>query len=162
VRNGESASQLRLENHSDVSIPKVWIVHGGNMIELGELGQGQIRDVTLQPKEGTPLRTWLQEYHETFRKASASRREMMGTSFHIDDWTSPSVAASFPSLLDMMAGDERDCIYPLGMDLAPLAERGDTLVLAWLPNRTLIPTMNKFIALRRQNGTLLRLVAPSE
>jgi hypothetical protein len=77
---------------------------------------------------------------------------------HIDDWANAALAASFPSSLRLPNGEY---VWPAGFDLTPLLRRGDAVVLAWLPNATVVPMLNQFGAPRSQKAALLRLAVPA-
>ena len=79
---------------------------------------------------------------------------------HIDDWAGASMAASFTQ--HTAGGDmsSRQFIWPPTFDLSPVVERGDVVILAYLPGDSLVPAMNQFAALRQAKGTLVRLVIP--
>lgn len=153
---------IRVENTLDKPFDQVWVIHSGTVHELGALGTGQRSEYNRRNREGRVLREWVRQFQSAFATAAVERQKILGGGVGgtISDWGVSSVAASFPSLLQ---GPERDGIYPLGSDLTPLVERGDTLLFAWIPGETLIPTLNKFPVVRSRKGTLVRLVvAPSK
>ncbi len=151
---------IRVENTLGKSIEKIWVIHNGTVHELGGLSANQSKEFNRRDREGRVLRDWVGQFQSTFATAVVERQKILGGGVGgtISDWGGSSVAASFPSLLQ---GPERDGIYPLGSDLTPLVERGNTLLFAWIPDETLIPTLNKFPAVRSRKGTLVRLVVPS-
>jgi hypothetical protein len=48
-------------------------------------------------------------------------------------------------------------LAPKGMDLSPLVERGDAVLLAWVADYSLVKPMNRFNARRSRRDTLLRV-----
>lgn len=156
-------AQLHVQNPGSKAFTGLWVVHGREVFELGELGGGAAQDYALAPgKGGKPLKAWVQQFNDRFRDAAQARERVLGGNEgnHIDDWDRSSVAASFPSFLTLSEGQTRDFVYPAGMDLSAIAERGDTLLFAWMPGETVVPNLNQFAALRSQKGTLLRLLVP--
>ena len=51
---------------------------------------------------------------------------------------------------------------PSHFDLGPQIERGDAVLLAHLPDQSLIPPLNKFTPLFSSKDTLLRVLVPVE
>jgi hypothetical protein len=161
---GQAGGKLHLNNPRSRAYSGVWVVMNREVFELGELAAGSGKDYTLKTgNESRPLKSWIQQFNEPFRTASAAREHVLGGNegTHIDRWDQASIAASFASILSVSDTQTRDLIYPPGYDLGSLAERGDTLVFAWLPDETLIPQLNQFTALRSTKGTLIRLVLPA-
>jgi hypothetical protein len=157
--------ELTVENQSGKAISATWVVRSGVIYELGKVGNGATEKFVRggsQGPQGQALRPWVSNFDGPFRDASGAREQVLGGNerTHLDDWPASSVAASFPGLLDLAEGGMRDYVFPAGCDLTPLADRGETILFAWLPGETLVPTLNKFTALRTQKGTLLRLVVP--
>jgi hypothetical protein len=160
---GRNGGTLRLSNPGSRPFSKVWVVVNRELFELGELAAGATQEFSLAiGKNSKPIRQWVQRFGETFRNASMARDRVLGGNegTHIDAWDESSVAAAFVSMLSASETQNRDFVYPAGLDLTPLAERGDTIVMAWMRDETLVPAMNRFTAFRSAKGTLLRLVLP--
>lgn len=152
---------ITIENRSGHRIGGVWIISPGGLVkEGGEIGIGAAKEFEFDG--GPSLEAFVAGRETEFRDAVARREETFGsnTKAHINDWAGASVVASFGSLLKLENGDARNFVWPAGLDLARLADRGDTIVLAWLPDASIIPPLNKFAIKRGQQGTLLRLVIP--
>jgi hypothetical protein len=161
--NGRN-STIRLENRSGHRIGRVWVVSaGGPISELGDLPDGAAKEFELAGAGATSLQPFVAAHDAEFQSVVTRREEIFGDSgkAHIDDWAGASVAASFGSLLRLNNGDSREFVWPAGLDLTPLFQRNDTIVLAWLPDTSLVPPFNRFTPKRQQNGTLLRLVLPA-
>lgn len=155
---------LHLENRSGHPIGRIWVIReGGPVKELGELAVGTAKDFDVSGDQATTLEPFVAARDGEFQTVVTRREEVFGGSgkTHIDDWAGASAAASFGSLLHLNNGDSRNFVWPAGLDLTPLALRKDTIVLAWLPDASLVPALNKFTPKRAQNGTLLRLVIPA-
>ncbi len=161
---GSGGHTIRLENHSGHRIGRLWVVSaGGPISELGDLPMGAAKEFDLTGAGATSLEPFVAAHENEFQTVVTRREEIFGDSAkaHIDDWASASVAASFGSLLHLNNGDSREFVWPAGMDLTSLFQRNDTIVLAWIPDASLVAPFNKFTPKRQQNGTLLRLVIPS-
>ena len=60
-----------------------------------------------------------------------------------------------------MGPNQRGFVCPEGMDLTPVVERGDAVLLAWDPGHA--PgngSMNRFKTVRSHRDTLLRVAVP--
>ena len=74
------------------------------------------------------------------------------------------MAASFISQIrDSQASQQpynnANFLAPQGMDLSPLVDRGDAVLLAWAADYSLVKPMNRFAARRTRRDTLLRIAA---
>ena len=70
-------------------------------------------------------------------------------------------AASFAAQLANVGPNQRGFVCPEGMDLTPVVERGDAVLLAWDPGHA--PgngSMNRFKTVRSHRDTLLRVAVP--
>ena len=72
---------------------------------------------------------------------------------HITDVFDSTVAASFLQMANVSQDPSQPFnqfnyisrfVTPPGFDLTPQMKRGDAVVLAWLPNETLAPSLNQF------------------
>jgi hypothetical protein len=48
-------------------------------------------------------------------------------------------------------------VTPPGFDLTPQMQRGDAILLAWMPGETIVPTLNKFSPRYSRKDTMLRV-----
>ncbi len=165
VRGGNTRyTTVTVANRTASKVSQVWVVpSGGPVQKFGGIDPGASVDLEMDGKGATSLEPYVAEHNAEFQNAVARRGEMFGGNekTHIDDWAGSAVAASFPSLLALDNGDARDFVWPAGLDLAPLARRGDTIVLAWMPDASVVPPLSRFAPKRSQKGTLLRLVIPA-
>ena len=72
------------------------------------------------------------------------------------------MAASFISLMGGWPNQYATFRVPPGLDLTPLAERGDAVLLAWVPDYSVVPPLNRFSPRRTHRDTLLRVAVPTK
>jgi hypothetical protein len=57
--------------------------------------------------------------------------------------------------------NQRNFVYPAGLELSPLIERGDAVLLAWDPDHAPFGgSLNQFKTVRSHRNTMLRLSVP--
>ncbi len=77
----------------------------------------------------------------------------------IDNPREACFAASFIGLAQPQQAYVR-CVAPAGLDLVPLLQRGDAVLLAWVPDWAPVKPMNRFSPRRSHRDTLLRVAVP--
>jgi hypothetical protein len=159
------AGVLRVVNQTQHRFQSVWVVDDKGYVHLwGELTAGATAEKSLARTAGQlPLQNFTSERNADFQTAVSRRESAFGSNerAHIDDWAGASVAASFGSYLSLNNGESRDFVWPNGLDLTGLVRRGDIVVLAWMPNASLVAPLNQFEVTHQKKGTLLRLVIPA-
>ncbi len=158
---------VRVANLSQRRFEAVWIVdERGYLHRYGELAAGASvdRDLRRTGDGEMPIQNYVIERNPEFQIAVSRRGEAFGSNerAHIDDWPGAAVAASFASYLSLNNGESRDFIYPNGFDLTGLVRRGEIVVLAWMPNESVLPPLNQFEVTHQKKGTLFRLVLPAQ
>jgi hypothetical protein len=53
-------------------------------------------------------------------------------------------------------------VTPPGFDLTPLMNRGDAILLAWMPGESVSPSINQFSPRYSRKDTMLRVAVPIE
>ena len=156
-------STLTLANLRQSPLTNVMVLGGGNIRRVDAIPANGTARVDLSVASKESYLDWVRGWQPRVQAAATQRNDVFGGGGgeHIDDWAGGASAMSLASRVSSGAGGNgRDLVWPAGMDLLPLLERGDTIVLAYLPGESLIPPLNQFPALRQQRGTLLRLVVP--
>src|SRR5262249_10978384 len=133
------------------------------VLDLGELPAKQTRTIT-RPASGQTLRSFVQNYAGHFQQAVNQRRQAFGgNALQIYDIPNSTMAASFLSQIrDVHAQqpyNNPNFITPQGMDLSPLLDRGQAVLLAWAADYSLVKPLNRFSARRGHRDTLLRVAA---
>ena len=164
LQGRREGTTLTLANLRGAALTNVLVMENGKLHRVDSIPAGGTVRVDLAAETRETPGEFVQNWSASLHAAATQRNEVFGSGGgeHIDDWAGASSALSLTSLIRSEgANNGRDLVWPAGLDLAPVLSRGDVLVLAWLPNETLIPPMNRFTALRHQSGTLLRLVVPN-
>jgi hypothetical protein len=161
---GRGASgSLTISNFTAHAISQAWLIsEGGHIRHFEGIGPNATRSFPLT-SSWSSLQDEVQSQNSLFQQAATRREETFGdnTATHLDDWPKATAAASFASMLHLGNGDSRDYIWTAGQDLSPLLKRGDALLLAWIPDASLLPPLNQFTPRRSKSGTLLRLIVPA-
>jgi hypothetical protein len=152
--------QVTIENRLDRQLTGAKLAFDGKIFDLGAVPAKQTKTFSLDRAAGTSLKNFVDGYASLFQVAVQQRQRAFGSgdSGQISDIAQGSMAASFVSL---MANDQyRSFNYPAGLDLAPLIERGEAVLLAWAPDYAPVPPINKFSPRRTHRDTLLRVAVP--
>jgi hypothetical protein len=162
--------QVTVENKLDRPLKGVHVVVNQRVYALGDLPARKKQDFLAAPQEGTPLRDFVAQNGSRFMDAIQQRRSSFGgqQSGQLEVTPANVVAASF--VQQMSGGQSQYNQYgnsgfmtPNGFELSALAERGDTIVLAWDEGGAPGKSMTKFAPKRSSKNTLLRLaVQPTQ
>jgi hypothetical protein len=153
-------------NLSGRRLSKSSLVLEGRLYPLGELGRTNTFVITRGT--GTPVRDFARAQSGGFAQAVEWRSRPWGSSRPetIPDPYAAAVALSFLPEEGGTAPNQpgwRSGFTTLrGLDLTGNADRGDTILLAWMPGELLLAPMNKFTPKRSSKQTLLRVLAPSQ
>jgi len=158
-----SVWRVEVDNRLDKKLTSAKLVIQDHVWDLGELPANQVKKVTL-PGPRDSLRGFVQSYASHFHQAVSQRQQAFGgNTRQIYDITNSTMAASFISQIreaqTQASYNNPNFLTPQGMDLSPLAERGDAILLAWAADYSLVKPMNRFSARRNRHDTLLRVVA---
>jgi hypothetical protein len=156
-QSGDSL-QVTVDNHLDRPLKNTRFVFAERMLDVGEVPAGQKKTLTLRLTQGQALTDFVWQNGMNFQNVVQQRQSAFGgyTSGRIDDSPTASMAASFISEL---AGQQGNITFltPPGLDLTPLVERGQAVLLAWTPDYTPTKPLNQFKPLRTHRDTLWRV-----
>jgi hypothetical protein len=154
--------RLTVRNRLDVDLVDMRLVTQGRVMKLGALGAGGTREQVVDASDGEPLATLVAGRGQHFQHKAQRRQQAFGSSEEqwLDLEAENLLAASFVGMLAWQ-GQERQCVYPAGMDLTGVLERGDAVLLAWVPGYGPVPSLRRFEALRTAQNTWLRMVLPA-
>ena len=154
--------RLEVRNPAHLSVVKAGLAVAGRWFELGNLTLGTTN--VLQRVAGEALRLRLRSHLQLLGQATDARQSQLGAGAagHLEDFFTSATTASFISMAG--AAEPGSDYYTFGapayFDLAPQLERGDAVLLAYLPNQSLTPPLNQFTPLFSSKNTLLRVVLP--
>jgi hypothetical protein len=156
--------QVQVENRLETSLTKLKLVIENSVLDLGDLPAKQTRVFRPAKNSGTPLQTFVLQHAGNFEHAVNQRQTAFGDerAAQIQDIPHGTMAVSFISQYHQsnQYGQYQRFITPPGLDLAPLIERGDAVLLAWADNYAPIKAMNRFSPRRSDRDTLLRVAIP--
>jgi hypothetical protein len=163
-RNGNQV-ELTVENLTNKKIPQARLVLDGRVYELGELPRTKTQ--VLSPGSGRMLSEFVRTQQNRFGPAVEARRSQWGrgNEANISDYFAAATAASFLAEERVVEAQPypnyRSGFLTLpGFDLGADAARGDALLLAWMPDQSLIAPLNKFSPRFSHTYTMLRLAVP--
>jgi hypothetical protein len=159
---------VNIENPSGKKILAAQLIVDGRIYPLGDITGGK-KD-TLPHSSGTTLQSQVQGQANYFAQIVQQRQSQFGGAEggHIEDAFNSTVALSFLELAQV-SGDGGQpwnptywnrFVTPPGFDLTGLMKRGDAVLMAWMPEETLVPPINKFSPRYSKKNTVLRVVVP--
>ena len=162
LTNRAGKLEITVENLLNRPLTEARLAHNHQMYDLGALAAGEKKTITLDPTTATSLQSWVAMHASDFQSAVQYRRNPLGDarSGHLENLPVAATAASFFGQL-INQPQQRSWVAPPGLDLTPLVDRGDAVLLAWDANQTYASPMNLFKPPRLQRNTLLRLVVPA-
>jgi hypothetical protein len=162
---------VKIENPGGKRIPQAKLVVDGQIYDLGDITKG--KPSTTLSAGGSPVANMVQVQANMFENVASQRRSQFGGAEggHLDDIFGNTTAISFLGLAVTSGGQNQNYninngyynsrfITSAGMDLTPLMLRGDAVLLAWMPDETIVPTLNKFTPRYSKKNTVLRVVVP--
>jgi len=167
TRDPTGRLSLTLQNRLSRTLTGLHVVAEGRVHELGEVPPGQPKTFTLESGSGRRLAEFLAPLHQRFLNAAQRRQRAFGGSD--TEFLEPSpaalVAVSLISQGSMgmaaVIGGARAFVYPAGLDLGDVLERGQALVFAWDPGQAPVSaSLARFKAPRSTKNTWLRLAVP--
>jgi hypothetical protein len=154
--------EVQVENLLERPLSDARIVIGGMIYDLGNLPAAEKKSIVLESAAGRPLASFVQQYGSGFEQAVRERQSALGhdQAGKLENPALASMVASFPSQL-IVAPHQRNCVSPAGLDLSPLAQRGDSILLAWGASHSPVKPINRFEPPISQRNTLFRLAIPA-
>jgi hypothetical protein len=153
---------VTVENRFGRKLGPVALVLGGRVHDLGDLARGQTRELTLASGQGELLRDFVRNHSAQFQNVVQQRQRALGDNrAALTDVPRSAMAATFISLWnEVQQNNYWNFVTTPGVDLAGLVERGDAVLLAWMPGYAPVPPLNRFNPRRSQRDTLLRVSVP--
>jgi hypothetical protein len=155
--------ELVIANRRQIGMTNVMVIRGTRLYRWTKTIDGGGEARMELDGQGESYVDFARNWSPIFSQVAGRRNEVFGggnAAEHIDQWAEASIAASFAQHTAGGDNSSRQFIWPPTFDLTPLAERGDVVILAYLPGDSLVPPLNQFAAIRQAKGTLIRLVLP--
>jgi len=154
--------QITVENHLSRPLKDLRLVVHNRIYTLGDLPPNKVSTFSVE-QNGMLLRDFVVQNAGQFSLAVQSRQRAFGdnTSRWLELNSANLAAVSFVSQWANPDLNQRNFVYPGGLELSPLIERGDAVLLAWDPDQA--PPggpLNQFKTIRSQRNTMLRLAVP--
>jgi hypothetical protein len=156
---------VKVENPLGKKIPQARLIIEGRIHDLGDITKG--KPATVYRSGGQPLQNFVQNQVGQLNAAVMQRQQQFGAQQggHLHDPFGATTGASFLAMANTSTDPNQWNQYnrfvtPPGFDLTPLMQRGDAILLAWMPEETIVPTLNQFSPRYSRKDTILRVVAP--
>lgn len=151
---------VEVENRIDRPVADAKLVWRDRIFDLGRLGARQTTNVSLAGLSPT-LSSFVSQHAQSFEYAANQRQQTFGSEDRqrITDVPRAVMASSF---LGPARGQNQTFIRPPGYDLTAQIERGDAVLLAWVPDFTPGKPLNQFSPRRSRRDTLFRVLAPAQ
>jgi len=151
--------QITVQNHLSRELKELRLVVQNRIYTLGNLPPNKVSTFTVE-QNGMLLRDFVVQNAGQFLGAVQSRQRAFGdnTSRWLDLSSANLAAVSFVAQWANPDQNQRNFIYPAGLELSSLIERGDAVLLAWDPDNA--PSgglLNQFKTVRSHRNTMLRL-----
>ncbi len=161
VRHSGDALEVTVDNRLERPLTNARLAVADRMLDVGDVPARQKKTVLLRSTQGAPLADFVWQRGANFPAVVQQRQSAFGgyASGWITDAPNAAMAASF---LSELAGRQGGAgfVTPPGLDLAPLVERGQAVLLAWSADYTPLKAINQFTALRSHRDTLWRVSCP--
>jgi hypothetical protein len=157
--DGDARWKISVDNRTDQKLGNLRLALENQIYTLGDLPPKTTKTFAVSRGEGTPLKDFVYRYGQGFQNAVNSRQQAFGATERgrIADLPNSSVAASFISLLARQENYMGNFISPAGLDVAPVLERGNAVLFAWVPDYSPIKQMHQFSPRRFHRNTLWRM-----
>jgi hypothetical protein len=154
--------QVKVENQTEHALANAHVVIGDYIMKLGDVPAQETRTFTVSKATGMSLSAFVLRHGAEFQSAVRGRGKTFGAgdSGRIDDLSNGTMAASFLSHLSEPQGSMHHFISPPGLDLSPVVERGNAVLLAWAGDYSPVKPLRQFTARRSQKNTLWRVAVP--
>jgi len=151
--------QITVQNHLSRELKELRLVVQNRIYTLGNLPPNKVSTFTVE-QNGMLLRDFVVQNAGQFLGAVQSRQRAFGdnTSRWLDLSSANLAAVSFVAQWANPDQNQRNFVYPAGLELSSLIERGDAVLLAWDPDNA--PSgglLNQFKTVRSHRNTMLRL-----
>ncbi len=154
---------VTVANHLEHPLSHAQLVADDRVLDLGDVPAGQSKTFTVAREKGISLRDFVGRHSGVFQAAVSSRQHAFGSSSNgqINDVAESSMASSFLSQISQdQNGYGSGFVSPPGLDLTQVVERGNAVLMAWSPDYSPVPAINKFSPRRSHKDTLWRIAAP--
>jgi hypothetical protein len=154
--------QVKVENRTERALADARVVIEDYIMTLGDVPARETKTFTVSRAKGMGLSEFVLRYGSTFQSAVRGRQRTFGgtEAGRIDDLPNSSIAASFLSRMSGAQDTARHFIAPPGLDLSPVVEHGNAVLLAWASDYSPVKSLRQFTPKRSQKNTLWRVAVP--
>lgn len=153
-----TGNDVSVVNNLEVPLTNVRVVVQGKILTLTNIPAQDRRIFPLRDLASTPLEIFVRDNSQGFSQAVNARQRAFGDNrpSRLDNPINATIAVSFIDL-NSSANSYENFSSPPGFDLSALSERGDAILLAWLPDYSFTKPLNQFPSVRGSKNTLVRV-----
>jgi hypothetical protein len=154
--------KVRVRNELDRPLADLRLVMQDRIYPLGEVKAQGTAEFTLDPEKSEALNQFVQQRAGHWQSIVQQRKSVVGgaESGRLNLDSTNVTVATFVGQLPPPGNNQRLFVYPAGLELSPLVERGQAVLLAWDAGHAPVPSMKRFKTVRSQQNTMYRLAIP--
>jgi hypothetical protein len=162
VERSGNGWKATVQNKLDRPLTHLRLVVNEIVYELGEVPARQKKEFISGGRSSSSLNSFVGQYQNRLQTVVQERRSAFGASEggRLTDLPGCSSAVSFLSHLNGNQ-NHNNLVGAASFDLSGAAERGNAILLAWVPGPGPIKPLNKFSPRRTQINTLWRMTLPT-
>jgi hypothetical protein len=161
--NQGASLRISITNNLNRPLESLKLVYNNQIHNLGKIPAKDVLVKNLNSTNKESLQSYVRRYGGNFFNDIDNRGRALGRNRRsgLKDLPNCSLAASFASLIPNQ-GSNKNFENPQGLDLTPLINRGDAILLAWDAGNSLADPIIQFKPRRSSQNTLLRMLVPLE
>ncbi|MCC6383460.1 MAG: hypothetical protein IT304_13215, partial [Dehalococcoidia bacterium] len=153
---------VSVENRLDRPLTGLRLVLRDRIYDLPDVPAGKSSTVMLETAKSTPLSEFVMQRAAHYQGVVQQRQQALGDASRgrLDADSATATTVSFLSEMLDNNPNQRQFIYPAGLDLGELVDRGDAVLLAWVADHAPTKPQRQFQTMRNNRQSLYRFVIP--
>lgn len=154
--------RVSVQNRTASVFTNVHFVYQDRLVSLGPVPAQGTASFSVSPGQGTLLREFVWKHSSSFQQAVQSRQYAFGQARTgwLEDRQGSAISLSFISHAAPTHAYQSSFVMPPGLELSPILEQGQAVLLAWAEGFSPAKPMRQFTPRRTQQFTLLRVATP--
>lgn len=157
-----SGWHVTAENRLERPIQGLRLVVRDRVFDLPDVPAGGKLSIDLELSKSIGLSEFVSQRTIGYQSVVQQRQQALGDAMRgrLEADAVNAAAVTFLSETMHANPNQRQFVYPAGMDLGALVDRGDAVLLAWVPDHAPSKPVKQFETLRSQRQSLYRFVMP--
>lgn len=151
---------VSVENRLDRPLRSLRLILRGRVYDIPDVAAGTTATADLDITKSIALIEFVTQRAANYQSVVQQRQQALGDANRgrLEADGSNATAVTFLSELSQSNPNQRQFVYPAGMDLGVNVDRGDAVVLAWVPEHAPSKSVKQFATVRSQRQSLYRFV----